>query len=1049
MKKTIKKRNPSLRLAFIIVLVLSGFTNFNVLAQEKLSGTVTDKDGNLLPGVSILQKGTRNGTSSDFDGNYKITLKTGEKTLVFSYLGFKTLEIPVKGRKVINVSLSESSETLDEIVVIGYGTQKKASVVGAISQIKGAELQEANLGVTNVQEALQGALPGVVAIQGSGVPGRNDMQLFVRGQSSWNGNGQPLILVDGVPRDIDNIDFNDIENISVLKDASATAVYGVQGADGVVLLTTKRGKTGKAQLSLTANTTMRTVSRLPGKLDAFDAITQSNRAVLRELAYDEALWNNYRPQEIVNLHRFPRNEQDALVYPNVNWEDAITKDYAVDYRINLSVRGGGDNSKYFGSLAYQKVSDIFDGARYDNGKGYESEFAYDRFNFRSNLDFNITETTQFSVNLGGFLGIQKSPGNLNLITNSIYELAPNIYSPVFPDGYFGRDQTDIFANSNPIVQLTNTGFTTTRTFNITTDFILRQNLDFITKGLSFKGAFSFDNQSVSNQSLRDPGGDGQENVRYRIFDEFFNEIIESPNGTNDFAYVPTPWTYGSADIPNSRIRRNITYDLSLNYSRTFDEKHDVSVLALFRRQQRATGSQFPVLREDWVGRVQYSFDDRYLLDVSGAYNGSEKYGPDFRFDLFPAVGAGWIVSNEDFMSDVKWLNKLKFRGSYGQIGSDNGGARFAYQQLWGTSPGAYIQSGQGQSRQRSPYQFFQQLSIGNPNLQWETSEKYDFAVEMGVLNNKITGEFSYFRENRSNILIPGSQRAVPDLIGATPPPFNRGKTEVRGYEIVIGVNHTFDNGLNLNARFNFNQAINKVIDREDPALAPDYLKAAGFPIQQPRSGIPDAILTNWDDIYSSTPRVNGQEFTRAGYYNVNDYDGDGVYNGNFDNVPYGYGNQPQRFWTANLGARYKAWSISAQLYGSQNASRTYTSRTFSNQSDTFFVHELDYWTKDNPTATRTLPGYGVGQGTTDPRRSLFDASVVRLRSVALSYQVPKSACKKLGVSSLKLFANGNNLFLWTDLPDDREFNSSLTADSRFRGDYPTLVTYNFGFNLNF
>jgi TonB-linked SusC/RagA family outer membrane protein len=1049
MKQTSKKRNPSLELKLVLFLFFCGFTTFNLKAQEKVSGVVKDVNGVTLPGVSVIQKGTTRGTSTDFDGKYSFELTKGSKTLVFSYLGFKTLEIAVKGRAVVNATLAESSETLDEIVIVGYGTQKKESVVGAITQVKGSELQELNMGSTNVEESLQGNLPGVTAIQGSGVPGRNDMQIFIRGQASWNGDGQPLILVDGVQRPIDNLDFNDIETLSVLKDASATAVFGVQGANGVILITTKRGKKGSAKLSLTTNTTLKFVSRLPEKLDAYDAILQGNSSILREIALDQNSWSLYRPIAIADKFRNPANDLEREIYPNINWRDVIVKDMAQDVRVNLSVRGGTDKSKYFGSLSYQSVSDIFDGSRYDNGKGYHGEFRYDRFNYRTNIDFNITNTTEFSVNLGGFLGTQQSPGSLTLVTNSIYELAPNAYNPLFADGYFGRDERDIFANTNPIVTLTNTGYTTNTTFQVNADFILKQKLDFITKGLKLRGRFSFDNTSVSNQALRDPGGDNQENVRYRIYDQNFNEIIESPNGVNDFSFVPTPWSISAFNVQDGSIARNILYDFGLDYSNTFNEKHNVTGLLQLRRQERARGSQFPVFREDWAARFTYDYDSKYFLDVSGAYNGSEKYGPDFRFDLFPAIGLGWYASNESFLEDVKWMNKLKFTGTIGKIGDDKGGNRFEYLSTFNSGGGAYIQTGEGLGGQTSPYVFFSEGNVGNPNLQWETAVKYNLKAEIGLFNNKISAEVEYYGEDRTNILIPGSQRAVPDWFGATPPAFNRGKVEVRGFEFVINANHTFDNGLNIFGNFNFTQAKDIVIDREDPELRPFYQKAAGYTIGQPRSPIPGQILANWDDVYSSTPLVNGQQFARVGYYNLHDYDGDGTYNGAFDNVPFGFPVRPQRNWSSTLGARYKAWNVSVQLYGTQNTNRSYTSRTFTNQTDTFFAHELGYWSKDNPNSTLTQRSFSDLQGSTDPRASFFDASLVRLRSVAIGYNVPKKTCKQLGVSSLRLFANGNNLFLWTDLPDDREFNSSQTQDSRFRGDYPTMVRFNFGFNLDF
>ena len=894
---------------------------------------------------------------------------------------------------------------------------------------------------------MQGNLPGVTAIQGSGVPGRDDVQIFIRGQATWNGTGQPLILVDGVPRSISNLDSNDIENISVLKDASATAVFGVQGANGVILVTTKRGKTGKAQLSLQANTTLKTVSKLPEKLNAYDAILEANSSILRELPQEEASWLAFRPIAIADRYRNPANAEERLLYPDVDWSDVLLKDLAQDYRVNLSVRGGSDKAKYFASLAYQTVSDIFDGASFDNGKGYSSEFSYDRFNFRSNIDFSITNTTELSVNMGGFYGIQQTPGNLNLVTNAIYELASNAYTPVFPDGAFGRDFNDVFANTNPIVTLTNTGFTTTNTFNINTDFILKQKLDFITKGLSFQGRFSLDNRTQSQQRLLDPGADGQENVRYRVFDRFFNETIESPNGINDFDFVPFPWTVESANIQDNRIGRNLLYDFSFNYNTTFADKHNFTALALVRRQERGTGSGFLSFREDWVGRVTYNYDSRYFLDISGAYNGSEKYGPGFRFDLFPAMAAGWTITNESFMEDVDWLNKLKIRGSYGLIGDDQGGRRFEYLPTFTIGGGAFINP--NDSTTREPYVFYSEDNVGNPNLQWETAVKYNIGAEIGLFQNLITAELDFFGEDRSNILIPSNQRAVPEWFGASPPAFNRGQVEVRGFEIVLGANHTFSNGLNLFGNFNFTQAKDLTIDREDPEFAPFWQKQAGYTIGQPRSAIPGDILASLDDLYSSTPRVNGQNAIRTGYYNLHDYDGDGIYNGNFDNIPFGYPNRPQRNWAATVGAAYKGLRLSVQFYGTQNSNRNYISRTFTNQTDTFFAHELGYWTKDNPTGTRTQPTFSFDQGASDPRRNFWSGSLTRLRAIALNYTVPKKTCEKLGVKGASIFANGNNLFLWTDLPDDREFNSDQTADSQFRGDYPTTIRFNFGFNLDF
>lgn len=1013
---------------------------------KTVSGSVSDAQGEPMPGVTVVVKGTTNGTVTDFDG--KFTLKVPQKgaVLVFSFVGYSSQEIPVGNKTTFNVTMEETTVGVEEVVVVGYGVQKKESVVGAITQTTGEDLLKAG-GVTNVGEALQGRLPGVTTLVSNGMPGSSDLKIYIRGQSSWNSSGQPLVLVDGVERSMSDIDLNEIEQISVLKDASATAVFGVKGANGVILITTKRGKTGKAQLSLSANTTIKMVSKLPEKLDSYDAIMVSNEAIMREVMYSSGSWNQYIPLEIADKYRNPANEEERYKYPNVDWRDETIKDFAQDFRVNLSVRGGTDFAKYFGSLSYQSVSDILNGKKYDSGKGYFGEYSYNRVNYRSNIDFDITKSTKFSVNLSGFVGVQVKPvENLNTVVNGLYEMAPNLYTPVYPDGLYGRYREDIFAYKNPIVQLTATGYNTYNHFQVNSDFALEQKLDFITKGLKFKAKLSLDNNMTSKQSLND-SGIGAENVIYRYYDESGAEFIVPVAGVNDFSYVELPWTLGSPVVQdNTRIRR-LNYEASFNYSRVFQEKHNVTGLFLFKREEYAKGSMFPRFREDWVGRLTYNYNSKYFVDVNGAYNGSEKFGKGYRFDLFPSVALGWMVSNESFMNRFDWLDKFKIRGSYGIVGDDNFSGRWKYMTQWGSGGAAFLVPSDFDAK--SPYVFYKELSVGNPKLQWETAVKANFGAELALWKNGITVDFDYFTEDRDKILIPGSQRSVPDFYGTAPPDYNSGKVEVRGYELVLGLNHTFGNKINVWAQYSLTNAKDKVIYKEDPELRPFYQKAEGYPIGQKRSAIPTAIMQSWDDVYMSTPKVSGQEFTRIGYYDVVDFDGDGFYNSSYDNAPFGYPERPQKTWTLSMGTGYKGLNLMVQFYGTQNSIRQYSSRDFVKQTNLFFKHNLDYWSKENPDATITMPEWSVSQGATDPRRNYYDASILRLKTVELSYQIPKKFCKKLGLGSLKVFVNGNNLYMWSDLPDDREFNSSKTADSNFRGDYPTMKRFNFGLNLNF
>ncbi len=1013
---------------------------------KTITGVVVDSDGNVMPGVTVIVKGTTRGTITDFNGKYTVDVDSEEDVLIFSFIGMTLQEIPVAGKTEISVIMESATELLDDIVVVGYGVQKKESVVGAITQAKGEELLQAG-GVTNVGEALQGRLPGVTTIFSSGLPGENDPQIYIRGQSSWNGSGQPLILVDGIERSMSDIDLQEIEQISVLKDASATAVFGVKGANGVILITTKRGTLGKAKLTLSANTTMKMVSKIPDKLDSYDAIMVANESIMRELMYVPGSWDQYRPMAISDKYRNPASIDESYIYPNVDWADETLKDFATDYRINLSVRGGSEFAKYFGSLSYQSVSDIFNGSKYPNNKGYQGEYSYNRFNYRSNLDFNITKTTKFSVNLSGFLGIQEKPiEDLRQAVGSIYELAPSLYTPVYPDGYYGRHISGDWGFENPVVNLTQTGYNTYNKVQINSDFMLEQKLDFITEGLSFKGKLSYDNDMTSRQQLNDPQTDNVENVVFRMYDGD-EEIIFSNPGLNDFDFVVQPWTLETMQVQDNTRLRRLNYELSLNYNRIFAERHNLSGLFLMKREEYARGNMFPRFREDWVGRVTYNFDSRYFVDINGAYNGSEKFGTGYRFDLFPSAALGWVISNEKFMNDASWLDKLKLRGSYGLVGDDNFSGRWKYMTQWGSGGYSYLVPSQIDGK--SPYLWYKETSVGNPDLQWETAIKSNIGIEVSLWENMITADFDYFMEDRDNILIAGNQRSVPDFYGTAPPDFNSGQVEVRGYELVLGVNYKFDSGINVWANYSLTDAKDEVIYKEDPALTPFYQKAEGYPIGQIRRPIGGDIMTSWDDIYMSTPTISNQGYRRIGYYDLVDYDGDGVYNSSYDNAPYGYTNRPEKTWNFTAGAGYNGFNVMVQLYGTQNATRQYDTRTFVKQSDLFFDHLLGYWSKENPTGTTTLPSWSLGQGADEPLADYFDASLLRLKTVEVSYQIPKKVCERMGISGLKVFANGNNLYLWTDLPDDREFNGSNTQESQYRGDYPTMKRFNFGLNLNF
>lgn len=356
----------------------------------------------------------------------------------------------------------------------------------------------------------------------------------------------------------------------------------------------------------------------------------------------------------------------------------------------------------------------------------------------------------------------------------------------------------------------------------------------------------------------------------------------------------------------------------------------------------------------------------------------------------------------------------------------------------------------------SPYTWYRETVVGNPDLRWETSTKANIGLELSVLQNLFSIDFDYFTENRYDILILGSeQTSIPDFYGAIPPVLNAGEVDVKGYELVLGLNKSFGNGIRVWANYSLTDAKDKILYKAEPPLKPDYQKEADYPIDQPRLAIEGEMMQSWDDVYMATPIMTGQNSRRPGYYDLVDFNIDGEYNGTYDNAPYGYPIRPQRTWSASAGAGYKGFSAMVHFYGTQNTIRPYSSLDFTKQTHLFYKHNVDYWSPDNPTSDLTLKPWSLSEAASDPYRNMFDASLVRLKTVELSYEIPEKALSKIGVEQLRIFVNGHNLFLWTKLPDDREYNQPDSTedlgitDSQSRGDYPTMKRFNFGINLTF
>jgi TonB-linked SusC/RagA family outer membrane protein len=1016
-----------------------------------VSGIVEDTAGIPLIGVTVQVEGESIGTVTDLDGNFTLLNVPTNATLLVTYVGMQSQTIQLNGRTNLSIILMEDTEMLDEVVVVGFGQQRKESVVGAIAQTNSKVLERTG-GVTSLGQALTGNLPGVVTMTTSGKPGEEDPEIVIRGVSTWN-NSEPLVLVDGIERPMSGIDINSVATISVLKDASATAVFGVRGANGVILITTKRGEEGKANIDINVSSTMKTYSKLPGLLDSYDALSLRNRVIENELGYAPDQFINYRPQDILNKYRYPANLAEFERYPNVNWVDELLKDVATSFNANVNVSGGTNFVKYFVSMDYTNEGDIYKPV--DNNRGYDTGFGYNRLNVRSNLDFTLTKTTQFRVNLSGSHAVTKGTNYMdyeNLVWSAFYGIAPDAFRPRYSDGsygYYHPNPTQAATNSMADLSLNGVGYTTQDRLN--TDFTLEQDLGFFLKGLSIHGRLAFDNSfRESNRGVNDR--DDWEDDPFKWIDpetgnEFTNVTID---GNNKFDYQNNiAWMTGSGQVDDWATYRRLNYSSQLNYQNTFGF-HTVGAMGNFSREQYSSGSRLPTYRENWVFRTTYDYDRRYMLEYNGAYNGSEIFAAENRFAFFQSGAVGWMFSEEPLIKnlDWKWMDMLKFRGSFGQIGDDNINGRWLYMDTWGYGPqepnqsGAFNQAITGINPNQSPYQWYYESQVGNPNLQWEVSTKLDLAADFALFNGVISGSFDYFTENRSNILLAGDRRSVPSYYGVTAPTANLGEVDTKGFEVEVRWNKAINRDWRLWGNVFYTKATSKIVEADDPFFKPEYQKLANKAIGQNNSYVDHGYYNNWDELYGSTGHDALNETRIPGNYIILDYDADGIIS-EFDNVPYGYTGIPQNTVNTQIGADYKGWSFFVQFYGVNNVTRYVGLSSLGGVRNTAF-DEGSYWSKDDINADVPLPRWGtIASPYTSGTRFLHDGSYLRLKYAELSYTFSKEEwIKKIGLTNLKVFANGNNLYLWTNMPDDRESNTGGNSA------YPTQKRFNLGLRIS-
>ena len=1066
-KETVLRPAPFTLHGVLVMMALMFCTT--VLGQDiPVKGTVVDSNGEGLIGASVVVKGnTSKGAVTDFDGNFRLDVPSEQTVLVISYVGMITKEIKVGKQRSFKVTLAENTK-LDEVVVVGYGQQKKASVVGAITQTTG-EVLERSAGIGSVSAALTGNLPGIATIASSGQPGEEDPRIYIRGAAAWNQDAQPLILVDGVKREIKSVDITSVATVSVLKDASATAVYGVEGANGVILITTKRGVEGKARIDVGFNATLKAVSKLPRKYDSYDGYMFRNQAIEHELALGgDASWAYYRPQTFINLFRNqdhtvkPNYDADgnylgdysqAERYPNVDWQDEMFRNTAMSYNANLNFSGGTSFVKYFVAFDYQNEGDMT--RIWDNNQGYEGGYAYNRLNVRSNLDFQITKTTQFRVNLAGSNAQQKTPryyydndGEWFQQQNwaGAYRMPPNVYPVKFSNGAWGWSRLAASNMANSAMNVATAGYELKTITRIFTDFSLEQNLDFITKGLIARGTISWDNQfDEGERGINAAGGNHVNNTAYILPEDgqlLYENDIFAKTGF-DF-YEKRDWSTQAGSVKNTS--RATEMSLQLFWARQFGI-HNVSVMGNWKRRINAGNADLENRREDWVFRTTYDLMGKYFAEFNGAYNGSQRFSPDYRFAFFCSGAAGWMISEENFMKPLREkgiIDMLKIRGSIGEIGDDSSGYRFAYLTGWEVIGPYEVNIGNTGSRGNSPFTGYKEATIANPDLRWATVKKMNLGFDYAFGNGMFAGSFDWFRDDRYDIFISGADRSVPSYYGAAmTPDINKGKIKNSGFEVELRFNKVLNNGMRFWANTNYTYAHNKILLKDDPELIPSYRKAQGYSQGQYHSFIDNGFINTYDELYSAPPRQTSDETVLIGDHYIVDFNGDGVVDETNDQAPYGYTENPEHTYNATIGWEWKGFSCFAQLYGVTGVTRDVGLPSFGDQLLTVYDNG-SWWNPAAGTGEVVVPRFNTQVAYNDGTQYLFDGSYFRLKNVEVAYTWTKGWIKNIGFSSLKIYLNGNNLFLITKMPDDRESNYGWSGGG---GAYPTVRRFNFGFKL--
>lgn len=992
---------------------------------QALSGHVYEADTHEpIIGAAVMIKNTNTGVVTDVDGAFMIGINDPKAQIVVSTVGFKTQTISVEGRSLIDVYLELDSESLDDVVVVGYGTQKKATITGALSVIKTEDISRQT--TPNLSNALGGVVPGLITRQNNGEPGYDSAAMLIRGLGTW-ASASPLVLVDGVERSLNYVNSSEIESFSVLKDASATAVYGMRGANGVILITTKKGQVGKPKVTVRLEATNLHGQRFYNYINSASYANLMNEA--------SAVSGIVIPYADEDIEKF-RNHSDPYLYPDVNWTDEILKKNAFQTMDEISVSGGNDIVRYYMYLGYSSEDGLF---KEDPSYSYRTNSNAQRYTFRTNLDVNLSKNLTLELGISEIVQHRLYPGtDASSIFFSLNMVRPLSYPVRNPDGSLAGSTTT-YENNSPYRLATNNGYA--KQFRSTTqaNATLRWDLGtLVTPGLSLEAKFSYDHGYFTEAFRRKTptikkflGYDDAGQERYTIISEesSMGYAIESNSSTRAY--------YG---------------EVRANYNRTFN-KHTVGVLAMFsaRDYQNLTANtslaNLPYRRAGFAGRFNYNYDQRYLAEFNFGYNGSENFARGKRFGFFPAFSAGWNISNEAFWK-VPFMNHLKIRGSYGEVGSDaNSAERFFYMSTVNTNANGYLF---GDTQQQYPG--YAEQAMGAPNATWEVSHKTDVGFDMEFFGGRFKLAADYFYEYRDKILL--KRALIPDVMGAAfgdTPWANIGVMENRGVDGNAEFTGTTKGGFFYSLRGNFTFARNKIIEDDTVYHQWSYQDSRGRSANMVYGLTALGLFQNQEEIDNS-PRQEFGPYT-VGDVKYADLNGDNVIN-EYDKSYIGFGRTPEWMYGFGFTLGYKGFDLSLNFTGAANT-------TILINSPSMMPFSLEY------------PGYNVLQyyydnrfipGAADNSKALFpvvhagnssnnyqistiymrNANYLRLKTAEFGYNFPKTLLKRAGIESLRLFLNGNNLFCFDNVkivdPETENMNVSR---------YPTQMATTFGIQIGF